>query len=289
LESAREDLAKTVITAPISGVVSQLFAKQGEVVVTGTMNNPGTRIMVVSDLSKMMVRCRVDEGDAPLVQPDQPARVYLQSNTRRSVPGRVMSVATGGTKAVGRDVVTFEALVMITEADESVKPGMTANVEIEVDRRADALTVPVEAVVYRKRRDLPKELVAAHDEQVAGDEEAAERSAQYVKLVFCVNDGKAEARLVDTGISDTQRVEIVDGIAAGDQVVTGPYRSLDQLADKSTVKVTREIKPSEEPAEPAVARAEPSAAESADAATNSTESAGTQETTPVEHSQASAD
>lgn len=243
LQSAREDLAKTVITAPISGVISQLFAKQGEVVVTGTMNNPGTRIMVVSDLSKMIVRCRVDEGDAPLVEPDQPARIYLQSNTRRSVPGRVLSVATGGTKVTGRDVVTFEALVLIEGGDESesVKPGMTANVEIEVDRRSDALTVPVEAVVYRKRRDLPEELVKAYDERVGGDVEAAETGAQYVKLIFCIADDKAHARLVETGISDTQRVEIVGGLSAGEQVVTGPYRSLDQLADGAPVKVTKSL------------------------------------------------
>jgi len=239
LQSAKEDLAKTVITAPISGTVSQLFAQQGEVVVTGTMNNPGTRIMVISDMSKMIVRCRVDEGDAALVKPDQPARIYLQSNTRRSIPGTVQSVATKGSKPTGRDVVTFEALVLIDHHDDSVKPGMSANVEIEVDRRADALTVPVEAVVYRKRRDLPKELVARYEERLTVDESAVETIAQYVKLVFCVKGDKAEARLVETGISNARRVEIVDGIAASDQVVTGPYRSLDQIADGAPVKHTK--------------------------------------------------
>lgn len=240
LDSAKEDLAKTVITAPISGVVSELFAKQGEVVVTGTMNNPGTRIMVISDLSKMMVRCRIDEGDAALVQPDQPARIFLQSNTRRSVPGKVTSVATKGTKAVGRDVVTFEALVLITEPDETVMPGMTANVEIEVDRRPHALTVPVEAVVYRKRRDLPKELVAAYDQREAIDPRDAQSLAQYLKLVFCATDGKARAHLVETGISDTVRVEIVDGLGSADAVIRGPYRSLDLLSDGADIKIKTE-------------------------------------------------
>jgi HlyD family secretion protein len=254
LASAKEDLAKTVISAPISGVVAQLFAQQGEVVVTGTMNNPGTRIMVISDLSRMKVRCRVDEGDAALVQPDQVARIYLQSNTRRSVPGEVLSMATKGTKATGRDVVTFEALVLITADDESVKPGMTANVEIEVDRRTDALTVPVEAVVYRKRRDLPKELVAEHDKRVASDAKAAESVAQYVKLVFCIEQDKCKARLVETGISDALRVEIVNGVAAGDQIVTGPYRSLDQLTDSAIVKVTKkETTTPKEPSKESVA------------------------------------
>ena len=237
LQSAREDLAKTVITAPISGIVSEAFAKEGEVVVTGTMNNPGTRIMVLSDLSRMIVRCRVDETDAALVREGQPARIYLQSNTRQSIAGEVSSIATKGVKPTGRDVVTFETLVLITEEDERVKPGMTANVEIEVARKEDTLTVPVESVVYRKRRDLPEELVATLDEQRPADAAVAdEHRALYVKLIFCAHDGKAEPRLVKTGISDARRVEILEGVAFDDAIITGPYRSLDQLKDGSAIK-----------------------------------------------------
>ena len=242
LQSAREDLAKTVITAPMSGVVSQLFADQGEVVVTGTMN-PGTRIMVISDLSKTQVRCRVDETDAPLVAPGQTTRIYLQSDTRKSIPGEVLRVATKGTKQLGRDVVFFETLVLITGDDPRVKPGMTANLEIKVDQREDALTIPVEAVVYRKRRDLPEGLVRQHDQrEVERDPTARQHVAQYIKLVFCVTDGKARPHLVETGISDATSVEIVDGIALADMVVTGPYRSLDQLKDEAPVKLKEKPK-----------------------------------------------
>jgi HlyD family secretion protein len=263
LEYAREDLAKTVISAPISGTVAELFAKEGEVVVTGTMNNPGTRIMVISDLSKMVVRCRIDEGDAALVKPDQPARVFLQSDTRRSIPGKVTRVATKGTKAVGRDVVTFEALVLITELDAAVMPGMTANVEIEVNRQPHALTVPVEAVVYRKRQDLPEERVLAYDERLAAEGRETQMLAQYLKLVFCAVDGKARARLVETGISDTQRVEITNGLTGADLIIRGPYRSLDQLTDGAEIKIkekkataTAEEETSATPAEPDAAPAD---------------------------------
>ena len=240
LQAAREDLAKTVITAPMSGVVSQLFAEQGEVVVTGTMNNPGTRIMVISDLSKMQVRCRVDESDAPLVAPGQQAHIYLQSDTRKSIPGEVVRVATKGTKPLGRDVVTFETLVLIMRDDPRVKPGMTANLEIEVARKEQALTIPVEAVVYRKRRDLPEELVKAYDRRVAKEDTgAAQHLAQYIKLVFCVAEGQASPHLVETGISDAASVEIIGGVELTDRVVTGPYRSLDQLKDGAPVKLEK--------------------------------------------------
>ena len=247
LQSAREYLEKTVIRAPISGVISQLFAKQGEVVVTGTMNNPGTRIMVVSDLSQMQIRCRVDEADASLVTADQSARIYLHSDTRRSIPGTILRVGTKGTKPLGRDVVTFETLVLITGDDPRVKPGMTANIEIEVARNEDALTIPVEAVVYRRRRDLPEELLKQYDAQrVEQDPEINQNLAEYVKIVFCVEDGQVSARLVEIGINDATRVEIISGLTAEDTAVTGPYRSLDQLKDGSPVKLEEKQKPEDE-------------------------------------------
>ena len=248
LQSAEEYLAKTVIKAPIGGVVSQLFAEQGEVVVTGTMNNPGTRIMVISDLSKMQVRCRVDEADAPLADTGQVARIYLQSDTRRSIPGRVLRVGTKGTKPLGRDVVTFETLVLIEGDDPRVKPGMSANVEIEVARKDDALTIPVQAVVYRKQRDLPEALLKQYEaRQAEQDADEDQRLAEYVRLVFCVEDGKAHPRLVETGINDVTRVEIVRGVEPGETLVIGPYRSLDQLKEGSPVKLPE--KPEEETAE----------------------------------------
>lgn len=238
LQAAQQALAKTVIKAPIAGVVSQRFAKAGEVVITGTMNNPGTRIMVVTDLSQMQVRCRVDEADAALVAPDQPARIFLQSDTRKSVAGRVLRVGTKGTKPLGRDVVTFETLVLVTGQDASVRPGMTANVEIEVARRDNALTIPVQAVVYRRRRDLPEDLVQEFDHRPGQPTEAARPSAaEYLRVVFCVRDNQAHPRLVQVGVSDATGVEILGGLTADDTIAIGPYRSLDQLKDGSAVKI----------------------------------------------------
>ncbi len=241
LDSARDDLDKTIIRAPITGVVSQRFADPGEVVITGTMNNPGTRVMVISNLSKMQVRCKVAEADAPLVQPGQPARIYLQSDTRKSVAGEVLRVGTKGTKPLGRDVVSFETLVLITGEDERVMSGMSANVEIEVARNEDALTIPVQAVVYRKRRDLPEEIVKEFDRRQAELVEGERQSvAEYIKLVFCVEDERAHPRLIETGINDVESVEVLDGLVAEDTIVTGPYRSLDQLKDDSKIELLKD-------------------------------------------------
>ena len=244
LQQAREDLDRTVITAPIGGIVSQRFAEEGEVVITGTMNNPGTRIMVVSDLDKMQVRCRIDEEDAPLVEPGQVARIYLQSDTHRSIAGEVLRVGAKGTKQLGRDVVTFETLVLITGDDPRVKPGMTASVEIEVARRPNATVIPIQAVVHRKRRDLSEELLAklVELEHTTGDAEESRSAASYVRIVYAMEDGKAVTRFITTGINDAVGVEVLGGVGPEDRVITGPYRSLDQLTDGAAIKLSEKSK-----------------------------------------------
>jgi len=238
LASPREDLDKTVIESPIDGIISQRFAKAGEVVVMGTMNNAGTIIMVISDLSKMQVRCRVDEADIVDVKPDQPAKIFLQSDLYTGVPGHVHRVASKGTRVTGRDVVTFETLVLVDSPDDKVKPGMNASVEIEVQRREGALTIPVQAVVTRKRKDLPGKLVSDYDASRAGAVLASEkrRQSEYIMVVFCRRKDQALARLVQTGVADETSVEIMSGLAADDLVITGPFRSLDQLKHEAPVK-----------------------------------------------------
>jgi HlyD family secretion protein len=244
LKRVKEDLKKTVITAPIGGVISRLNAKQGEVVVTGTMNNPGTVIMSISDLSKMQVRARVDEVDVPLVKAGQKGRVYLQSDPNAPVPARVVRVASKGIKTVGRDVVTFEALLEVLSDEERVKPGMTANLEIEVDKRDDSITVPIEAIVHRMRKDLPESVLETFDrKQATLDLSERAKQGQYIKVLYIIDNGAAHVRLVDAGIADTRRVEILEGVGLDETVIVGPYRSLDQLKDGRKVTLADADKP----------------------------------------------
>ncbi len=240
LKRIRENLEKTVITSPIDGIVSKpasgRVAKQGEVVVTGTMNNPGTVILTIVDLSKMQLRARVDEVDVPLVMPDQKARIYLQTDQNAPVAAKVVRVASKGTKQTGRDVVTFETLLEVLSDDNRVRPGMTANVEIEVARRDDTITVPVEAVVHRMRKDLPSEIVEAFDRKQADvDLSTRAKQAQYIKVVYVMDKDVAKVRVVESGIADTRRVELLEGVELADAVIIGPYRSLDQLKDGKKV------------------------------------------------------
>ncbi len=243
LTRVKEDLKRTIIESPIDGVISRLNAKQGEVVITGTMNNPGTVIMSISDLSRMQVRARIDEVDVPRVSSGQDARIYLQSDQQAPVPARVIRVASKGTKVLGRDVVYFEALLEVLSTDPRIKPGMTANVEIEVAKRDNAITVPVEAIVHRMRKDLDDEIVKKFDARQANlDLSERARAAQYIKVVYVMKDDVAEVRLIESGIADTHRLEMCDGIGMDDLVIIGPYRSLDQLKNGRKVVLDEDDK-----------------------------------------------
>ncbi len=239
--ASEEDLARTVIRAPIDGVVAGLDVEVGEVVIAGTTNLPGTVLMTVGDPLRMRVRADVDETDVPLVRPDQPARIYLLADPANPVLGAVDQVAPKGEK-VG-EVVTFETLVRVEAEKSALLPGMTATVEIEVRNAEEALGVPVQAVVHRRRKDLPNTpAVLSWVERNARNpgERARETEARYVKLVFVVKDGVARARPVETGISDEKRVEILGGLGANEEVIVGPFRTLDELKDGDPVSLAVE-------------------------------------------------
>lgn len=232
-----QELDYTIIRAPIAGVVANLDVEVGEVVIAGTTNLPGTVLMTVGDPTRMRVRADVDETDVPLVRSGQPARIFLQADPKTPVPGTVTLVAPKG--KVGTDnVVSFETLVGVEPGDRPMKPAMTATVEIEVRRAEDVLGVPVQAVVHRRRKDLPDTPAVrswVERNARAPGERARESEARYVKIVFVVENGVARARPVETGLSDERHVEILAGLGTDEAVVTGPFRTLDELKDGDPV------------------------------------------------------
>ncbi len=235
--TAQQELDFTVIRSPMTGVVTDLDVEVGEVVIAGTTNLPGTKLMTVGDPSRMRVRADVDETDVPLVRAGQPSRIFLQADPSTPIPGLVDLVAPKG-KSTTDNVICFETLVSIEPGDWAMKPAMTATVEIEVRRAEDVLGVPVQAVVHRRRKDLPDTPAVRSwaERNMAGPgEKAREAEARYVKIVFVVVDGVARARPVETGLSDERRVEVRSGLGPDERVVTGPFRALDELKDGDQV------------------------------------------------------
>jgi HlyD family secretion protein len=231
-----QELVRTQILAPIDGVVAGLSVDVGEVVIAGTTNLKGSVLMTVADPRRLRVRADIDETDVPLVRPGQVAKVFLQADERNPVPGTVDRVAPKGTKK--DEVVSFETLISVAEDQPVLRPGMSSTVEVEVRRAEHAVSVPVQAVVHRRRKDLPDTPeVRAWAERNARSpgEKAAEAELRYVKIVFVVDGTTAHARPVETGLSDERRIEILSGVGPNDRVVVAPFRALDELKDGSPV------------------------------------------------------
>jgi HlyD family secretion protein len=220
LEQAEDDLRKTTIYAPLSGRVITLNAEEGEVVVSGTMNNAASVIGTIADLSEILVEVDVDENEIVFVRRGQPVDVIVDAVSERMYEGSVVEIGSSGSQRSGpQEVTSFKVKVLLDRPDEQLRPGMSARAEIEVDRRPGTLTVPIQAVVYRPPPGI--EDASAEDE---------------IKVVFVARERKAVQTPVEVGISDATNIEILGGIEEGVEVITGPYRTLRNLEDGDAIE-----------------------------------------------------
>jgi HlyD family secretion protein len=253
LLDAEDNLEKTVYRAPVTGVVSRLNVEVGEIVITGTMNNPGTVILTVSDLSVMEVEAEVDETDVVAVRPGQKASISVDAFPDTTFEGTVSSVGNSGRRQGQggvNEVINFEVDVRFNTADPRLKPGMTADVEVETKTREDVLNVPIQSLVARSRGTVEKDRKAAAGREKAETADTTETAAadslrgedkeawekEVLEGVYAVVDGKAVFVPVKTGIADASRIEVTGDLTEGDAVVSGPYRVLRDLKEGTRIK-----------------------------------------------------
>lgn len=232
-QRALDDLERTTIRSPIDGTVTALNVEKGETAVMGTMNFPGSVLMVIGDLSEMVAEVDVAESEVVSLALGQPATVTADALPGVEMPGTVVEIAASGAKQI--DVVRFKVKVALKEWDARVKPGMSAKAEIVTDRAEKVLSVPQQAVQTR--------WVAANGKEVTrreGDTTQSEVTAVYLR-----ENGKAVRRTVSTGIHDEIWVEIKDGLSGGEEVITGPYRVLRSLKNGDAVRLERKKKTKE--------------------------------------------
>ncbi len=241
---AETDLGKTTIYAPISGQVIALSAKEGEVVVSGTMNNPASVIGTIADLSEVLAEVDVDETEIVQVRLGQRAVLKVDALPQRVYHGRVTEVGSSGyNRASQPDVTFFKVKILLDDSDRQLRSGMSVRAEVQTQADHGVLTVPIQAVV--ERQPLADDAApaggkagatgAARSRRGAAPAAAPAGTGEDVKAVFVVAGGRARQRRVTTGISDETHVEIASGLAAGEQVVTGPYRVLRDLKDGDAV------------------------------------------------------
>jgi HlyD family secretion protein len=223
LKQARDDLRKTTIYAPMSGTICGLNKEQGEIALGSQFQKDV--IMTVADLTKMEAQVNVDENDIGTVALGQKADVEVDALPNQVLHGVVTEIANAAnsTGAGTTDQKTeFEVKIAVTDPPKVLRPGMTATADIITKTNDHALSVPLQSVAVRtvdqlatkgeKRKDAEKRYKADKD--------------GFVEFVFCVENGKAVARQVKTGIQSDELIEILDGLKEGDEVVTGSYRAI---------------------------------------------------------------
>ena len=255
LESSRYDLSKNTIESPIDGIVTRRNIQEGETAVIGTMNNAGTVLLTLADMSVIQAEVEVDETNIPNVQLGQHAKIAIDALPDRSFKGHVSEIGnspiqptgSGTTAASSTQATNFKVVVILDEAVPDVRPGFTCTADITTATRKNVVSVPIPAVAVRelvydangqvvkeprtdKRRRTP-EPVASAAELKPG------QTRKETEGVFVVRTGKAEFVPIKMGIAGDKYFEVLAGLQAGDQVVTGPYNSVRGMVDGDLVKV----------------------------------------------------
>jgi len=246
LDAARDNLSKCRFLAPFDGVVSALNVEQGENVIMGTMNNVGTQILTVSDLSRMLVRADVDETDIVDLKLGQKVKISVDAVPDTTFSGTVTEIGNTAKRSLTSTVegqTDFEVKVVFDDNVPQVRPGMTADVNIDTGTHEKTLAVPIQAVVVRTQRELDRAARKPGERAkrtkaatVSADEDTAGKRDAEVTGVFVVRDGTASFVPVRTGISSETMLEIFGDVKEGDNVVSGPYKALRDLKPGGKVK-----------------------------------------------------
>ncbi len=243
---AKDTLSKTTITAPIEGVITRLSVEEGEVAVIGTMNNAGTVLMTISDLSVIEAVMEVDETDVPQVSVGQKATLLIDAYPDRTFDGVVTEVGSSPIAAAAGSTagIDFEVKIRIENPPEALKPGLSVTADIATGSREGVLAVPLQALVLRDREN-PGTAPPAGEEKPEAERAKrlrattlAERSRDQ-EGVFVLESGVARFTPVATGITGDLDIEAASGVKEGEEIITGPFRILRSLKDKDRVALEK--------------------------------------------------
>jgi HlyD family secretion protein len=226
LKSTLDNLNKTVFVAPRDGIITSLRVEEGETAIVGTMNNPGTVLMTIADLSVMEVEVQVDETDVVGVRLGQESNVRVDAYPDTTFKGKVTEIGssaiqkvTGGTST--EESKDFKVDVTLETPPQKLKPGLSASADIITAEKKNVLAVPISALVLR---DKPG---ASGDRPGVAKEEEG---------VYIVEGGRVKFQPIDKGIAGGMNIEIVSGLKENQEIVTGPYASLRELKDGMLIK-----------------------------------------------------
>jgi HlyD family secretion protein len=232
LDEATEQLAKTVLRAPMSGQVTRLAVEEGEVAVPGTFSRETGLLMTVSDLSIIQVTVRVDETDVVRLHMGDSAEITIDAFPDTNFTGRVTRISQSAVRGLAQtsggtnQAVDYDVEVTLDDPPDGVRPDLSATAKVITATRDSSLSIPIIALTVREHEPISTE--TAPQDTTAGPEE--------MEGVFIVRDGKAEFRPVSVGIAGEEYFEVLDGLEEGEEIVAGPYQTIRDLRDGAAVR-----------------------------------------------------
>ena len=253
LDSARYDLSQVTIVAPIDGVVTRRNIEEGETVVVGTMNNPGTVLLTIADFAILEAELEVDETDIPDVRLGQETAIEIDALPNHTYRGRVTEIGNSPIQNAGQNAsqaTNFKVVVTLDEIIPEVRPGFTCTADITTAVRTDAVAVPIQATTVREMTvdadgQIVRKTLDDDDAGVTPSVSAAmpahpARPTEEIEGVFVVLDGTVQFTRVETGIAGERYFEAVAGLGEGDMVVTGPFNVVRSLDDGDPVRLNEQ-------------------------------------------------
>ncbi|MDR2561571.1 MAG: efflux RND transporter periplasmic adaptor subunit [Holophagales bacterium] len=224
LEQAKVDHAKTVILSPMDGIVTSRRIEAGETAVIGTMNQPGTVLLTISDMSKVETEMEVDEASIPNVKNGLDAQVRIDAYPNETFKGIVTEVGGSPLLQSGQQAaVKFKVKVQIIDPPATIKPGLSAQADIFTGTSDNALAIPFQALVVR-------DIVLKEGETFKPGDKKEEEG------VFLVESGAVKFVPIKTGLAGDMSIEVLEGLKEGDVIASGPLRALRELKDGTKVK-----------------------------------------------------
>jgi len=256
LATTQYNLNQVILNSPIDGLVTRRNIEQGETAVMGTMNNAGTVLLTIADMSVLDAEVEVDETDIPSVNLGQQAKITIDAVPDRTFKGHVTEIGnspvqqtTSSTANSGqRQATTFKVKVTLDEPVPDVRPGFTCTAEITTATKSGVAAVPIQALTVREmlfndKGDLvheppPKKGRSVEPTVSASNEPPPGHTRKETEGVFLIRDGRAVFAPVKIGIAGEKYFEVVSGIKAGEQVITGPFANVRTLADGEQVRLS---------------------------------------------------
>jgi HlyD family secretion protein len=250
LTRASDVLQKTVYAAPYAGMITNLPVREGETVVIGIQNAPGSTLMTLADMSVITAEVKVDETDIVNVKLGQPAEVTIDAIPKKifhavvteignNAMVRSTGVATSQQASASQEAKDFKVVVTLEDPPEDLRPGLSTTAKITTATRGSVVTIPIQALTIRREADLEAANAEKGSVQAAEPQKSASRGRQQDELqgTFVVRNKKAEFVPVQTGVTGTTDIEVLNGLKEGDEIVTGSYKVLRTMKPGTSVKI----------------------------------------------------